>query len=75
MKFETKKTKKATSYQIAFNTSQQAWAAGDWLKQHGLVDWSAGGGLISTSCLEVAYKLRVHFDNQIKLIRRLEQQP
>ena len=75
MKFETQKTKKALSYHIAFNTAQQAGAAGDWLRQHGLVNWSAGGGSISTSDLEVAYKLRVHFDHQIKLVRRLEPHP
>ena len=75
MKFETRKTKSNPGYQVEFKSSQQAWAAGDWLKQHGLENWSAGGSLISTSDLEVAYKLRVHFDHQIKLVRRLELQP
>jgi hypothetical protein len=72
MKFETRKTKANPGYQIEFKSSQQAWAAGAWLKQIGLIDWSAGGGMISTADLEVAYKLRVHFDHHIKLIRKLE---
>ena len=72
MKFETRKTKADPGYQVEFKTNQQASAAGAWLKQVGLTNWSARGGFISTADLDVAYKLRVHFDNQIKLIRRLE---
>jgi hypothetical protein len=73
MRFETRKTNRKTNYCIEFTSPQKAWLAGGWLDQQSLRDWSCGGGLISTTDLEVAYKLRVHFDLDIKVIRRFEQ--
>ena len=72
MKFENRKTRSNPGYQIEFKSPHQAQAAGTWLKERDLEEWSANGGQISTADLEVAYKLRVHFDHHIRLVRRLE---
>ena len=71
MKFETKRHKPHQAiYHVDFKNYKSACEAGTWLKLTGLDDWTANGSLVSTNDLEVAFKLRVHFENDIKVIRR-----
>lgn len=69
MKFVTKRNNPhLPTYQVEFHNAKKASDAGSWLKLLGLDDWTARGGLISTDDIQVAFKLRLHFESDIKLI-------